>query len=190
VRSPRCEFNLRDTDMQSIKVDVLLNLKDHLRANYWTLFKRYKLTEILILAFIVVGSVGVFLFPEFFKNNAATRNSNFLVVLLGAFLLIHMFVIGWTYWETKQNLESRKSLFDTYHYIFAKEKIEVSSRLFFSRYNWEMIREAIETQHNFLLYLSRNQFLIIPRSSFQSSDEINQFKELLKEILGSKAKFD
>ena len=88
--------------MQSIKVDVLLNLRDYLRANYWTLFKKYKLTEILILASIIVGSVGVFLFPEVFKNNAAAQNSNFLVVLLGVFLLIHLFVIGWTYWETKQ----------------------------------------------------------------------------------------
>jgi YcxB-like protein len=190
VRSLRSEFNLSDTKMQSIKVDVLLSLKDYLRANYWTLFKKYKLTEILILAFIIVGSVGVFLFPEVFKNNTTTRNSNFLVVLLGAFLMIHLFVVGWTYWETKQSLESKKSLFDTYHYIFTKEKIEVSSRLFFSRYNWEMIRDAIETQHNFLLYVSRNQFLIIPRSCFQNSDEINQFKDLLKDILGSKAKID
>ena len=176
--------------MQSIKVDVFLNLNDYLRANYWTLFKKYKLTEMLILAFIVIGSIGVFLFPEVFKNKTATRNSNFLVVLLGTFLLIHMFVIGWTYWETKQSRESKKSLLDTYHYIFTEERIEISSRLFYSRYNWEMIREAIETQHNFLLYISRHQFLIIPRNCFQSSDEVNQFKNLLKDILGSKAKID
>lgn len=61
--------------------------------------------------------------------------------------------------------------------------------MFFSRYHWEMIREAVETQHSFLLYLSRNQFLIIPRRCFQCGDDINRFRDLLKGILGAKAKF-
>jgi len=176
--------NVITEDPTTIEVNVLLELNDCLRANYWFLFKRYWHTVILL------SVVGVLL-PILSAAGLMTPKGDpppsfspgwFIPLGLLAFLLIG------TYISTKRSLSSHKGLQKRIRYRFSPRGIETDS-VSLSGYNsWENIREAFETKHNFLLFISRNQMYAIPKGCFANADEIANLRTLLSQSLGKKAR--
>src|SRR6266487_2239477 len=102
---------------QIIEIDVLLNLKDYLRANYWFLFKKYKPMIFLLL---FVGAI----YPLFYLVGSVSKNPNdsywgFLIPWAILFLLI-----GGTYFGTKRQMASNRAINETHHYTFSNEGIK------------------------------------------------------------------
>jgi YcxB-like protein len=93
-----------------------------------------------------------------------------------------------TYFSTKRQLASNKSLNQEHHYIFSYDGIVITTATSSSRTGWDIFREAFETKHNFILFISLNQMYIIPKRCFQQDNQIEQFKAILKDKLGAKAK--
>jgi hypothetical protein len=171
-------------DQQSIKVDVLLTLQDYLRANYWFLFKRNKSMKAMIFMLIFAGTAGPLYLV--FNDKPVNPNESYWGLLIPWAILL--FMIGVTYWGTKRQMASSKSMNESHQYTFTTEGIEFVAQSSSGRQSWENIREAFETKSNFLLFISLNQIFIVPKRCFQDSEYINQFKDLLKSRLGSKAK--
>lgn len=171
-------------DQQSIKIDVLLSLQDYLRANYWVLFRRYKPAKAMIFMLLFVGVA----YPLYLFFNADPLNPNESYWGLLAPWIVLLLIFGGTYLETKRQLASSKFLHETQRYTFTEEGVETASLSSSGRQSWGLIREAFETENNFLLFISLTQMFIIPKRCFQSSEHIKQFKDLLKNRLGSKAK--
>lgn len=175
------------TDMaedESIDVDVLLELKDSLRANYWFLFRRFRLLIILLF-------FAAFLYPLLYFSGAMgepSRNPNesnwgFLIpvaVLLALFASV--------FFGSKRSLASNKMLQQRIRYSFSESGVQ-SVALSSSGYQkWETVREAIETRHNFLLFIADRLMYVLPKRCFNDEDQIRSFKELLRHRLEARAK--
>jgi hypothetical protein len=166
---------------QQIEIDVLLTLKDYLRANYWFLFKKFKMMVFLLL---FVG--GVYPLYYFMGNLSKNPNDSYWGFLIP--WLILFFLIGATYLGAKRQMSSNKVINETHHYIFSSEGIKAVSASTSWQNAWDNIREVFETKSNFLLFIALNQMYVIPKRCFQNDEQINLFRELLKGQLASKAK--
>ena len=158
-----------------------LEFRDFLRANYWFLFKKFKLLLVLLI-------IGCVVYPAFYILGAGTKNpdDNSWGLLIPFGLLA--FLLGSTYFGAKRQMASNKSLSEPHHYTFSENGIDSVAPSSSAHTSWSNIYEAYETKHNFLLFLSRNALYTIPKRCFRDSEQINAFKDLLKSELSSKAK--
>jgi hypothetical protein len=164
-----------------IELDVHLELRDFLRANYWFLFKRFKLLFILLV-------LGGIVYPVFYalsdKPKDPTGSYWGLLIPFGILALL----FGNTYFGAKRQMTSNKGLSEPIHYTFSEDGIAAVADSSSGQGSWSNIHEAYETKHNFLLFISKNMMYTIPKRCFLNEEQISSFKELLKLILSSKAK--
>jgi len=169
------------TDARAIDVDVQLGLKDYLRANYWVFLRRRRLPIIfvaifgLLLPLLYVGYV--------MADTSGSVEWNWGVFVPGAAFLLMIISI---YFNAKKHLATNKSLQGTIRYRFAEEGIEAASTLSSGSLKWELVHEAFETRHNFLLFISDRQMYTLPKRCF-NEEQIALFRQLLRARLGQKA---
>jgi hypothetical protein len=173
---------------ETIDVDVLLELKDYLRANYWFVFRKIRF-------FIAMCFFVAFAYPLLYFSGAMgdpSRNPNesnwgFLIpiaVLLICFVGVYVSV----YFSSKRYLASNKLLQETIRFSFSETGIQTVAPSSSGSQKWETLREAIETKHNFLLFIADRQMYVLPKRCFNDDDQIRSFKELLRRRLESHAK--
>ncbi len=169
------------SEERTVEVDVLLELRDYVRASYWFLFKKFK----FVLSLIVIAGVA---YPALYLSGAVTKNpnNNYWGLLIPFALLALM--LGGTYFSSKRQMASNKSLSEPHHYTFSEGGIDVTALSSSGHTSWSNFYEAHETKHNFLLFLSKNLMYVIPKRCFRNGGQIASFKELLKAKLGGKAK--
>ena len=172
------------TREHSVEIDVLLELRDYLRANYWFLFRKFKFF-LAILFFVgviypILYSAGAMGEPA---KNPNESNWGFLIPWGILFVLI----VG-VYFNSKKSLASHKALQETIHYTFSDQGIGSDAPSSSGHHRWENLREAFETKHDFLLFLADRLMYVIPKKCFRDEQQIGEFKELLRGHLASKAK--
>ena len=167
--------------MNTIELDVQLELRDFLRTTYWFSFRRTKSIFILLLIALVVYPLLVY--AGRIPTNPTDSNWGFLVppvVLL--FLLIN------PYLGARRQMKSNKCLNQRLHYIFNEAGIQTTAPSSSGQTSWANIYKAYETRSNFLLFISKNMMYTIPKRCFVDSSQMEQFRQLLKSQLKSKAK--
>lgn len=165
-------------DENKIELDIKLELKDHLRANYWFIFSKWSMKILVVMAVFLT-----LLFIIIFILNPTA--GFFPILIMPVFVL---FLLGNIYWSTKRNLASHKALQNSIHYTFSNEGISAVTKSSSGHTSWENILKAHETKHNFLLFASRILIYVIPKRCFQSPTQLTDFKQMLVNHLGSKAK--
>lgn len=168
-----------------IELDVLLGLRDYLRASYWFLFKKLKLFFILIFVACVVYPILYLSGALVDRPRPETENVPWGLFVPVAILLL---VLLTPYLSAKRNMASNKSIQERIRYSFSREGIRAIALSSSGYMAWDNIREAFETGQNFLLFISNNQMYTIPKRCFQDEEEMALFRHLLTEMLGSKAK--
>lgn len=171
-------------DDETIDVDVLLELKDYLRANYWFLFRRFRL--LIIMLFFVA-----FVYPLLYfsgamgepSSNPNESNWGFLVPI--AVLLI---LFASVFFGSRRSLASNKMLHEKIRYSFSEGGVQAVALSSSGSQKWETVREAIETRHNFLLFIADRLMYVLPKRCFNDENQISSFKELLRHRLGARAK--
>jgi hypothetical protein len=88
---------------------------------------------------------------------------------------------------TKQ-YESSPILQNEMEYTITDEYIESSNPLSGGRIAWDGVVKAIESDTEFLLYSSSKFSNFLPTRAFDSTEQIDMFRALVKEKLGEKAK--
>jgi hypothetical protein len=73
-------------------------------------------------------------------------------------------------------------------WIFSEDDFEVLTPVARNESDWESLEKIEEKSKAFLLYPQQNVFLLIPKRFFESEAQIQEFRELVREKLGSKAK--
>jgi hypothetical protein len=164
----------------SIELEVHLELRDFLRANYWFFFKKYKVFILLMVVAIAYPIINIL------GEGAKNPNNNLwgLLIPVGMFTLL----LGGTYFSAKRQLTSNKALSEPLRYNFSESGIDSIAPSSSGHTSWSNIYEAYETKHNFLLFISRNMMHTIPKRCFRDREQINAFKDLLRAKLSSKAK--
>ena len=65
--------------------------------------------------------------------------------------------------------------------IFSPQGVRVEVPNGNSDLNWNVFTSFVETEHNYLLYASKNSFSIIPKQAFQHAADIDSVRSLLHE---------
>lgn len=165
----------------TVEIDVLLELRDYLKANYWFIFRRFK------LFLLVFGFGTVYPLVLLIIGDLDTQNSGFWGYFLPPAVLALLF--GATYFNTKKHMASNKSLSERVHYVFSERGIETTAPSFSGQIAWQNVYKAYETRSNFLIFISKNIMYIIPKRCFVSAEQIASFKTLVRSQLDQKAKW-
>lgn len=168
----------------AIEVDVLLELRDYLRANYWFLFRRFRFF-ILMLSVVGIAYPILYLTGSLGQPAESSHQSNWGFLIPVGVLVI---VIASVYFGSKKSLASNRSLQENIHYTFSESGINANAESSSGRQGWENFREAIETKNNFMLFLADRLIYVIPKRCFRNADQTKEFRALLLDRLGSKAK--
>jgi len=165
----------------TVELDVLLDFRDYLRANYWFLFRRFKLLFLILL-------FGGVVYPLLLLTGrlSGSPNDNYWGFLIPFGMLL--FVIGGIYFSAKRHMASNKGLSERIHYTFSENGIDALAPSSSGHTTWSNLYEAHETKNNFLLFISRNMMYTIPKRCFHDVEQISAFKDLLRSQLSSKAK--
>jgi hypothetical protein len=172
------------TREKAVEIDVLLELPDYLRANYWFLFRKIRFFLVILFAAGILYPILYFsgIMGEPSKNSS---ESNWGFLIPWGILLV---LIASVYFSSKRSLASHKALHETIHYTFSENGIQSDAPSSSGHHKWETLQEAFETRHNFLLFLADRLMYVIPKRCFGDQEQMNVFKELLLERLKSKAK--
>jgi hypothetical protein len=165
-----------------IEIDVLLEFRDYLRANYWFLLHRFKLLFVILF-------VGGVVYPLLLVSRIATQNPTdhwWAFFIPWAMLL---FLIAGQYFNAKKHMASNKALSETIHYVFSQAGINATAASSSGSTAWQNVFEAHETGRNFLIFISKNMMYTIPKRCFHSTEQLESFKALLRAQLGAKAKW-
>jgi hypothetical protein len=170
------------TTQTTVEIDVLLEFRDYLRANYWFLFHRFKL--VLGLLFFV----GLF-YPLLLVSRLASQRptDNYWGFLIPLGVLVFMF--AGTYFNTKKHMASNRALRERVHYVFSETGIESTAPSTSGRTAWQNVYEAHEAKTNFLIFISKNMMYVIPKRCFHDAEQMASFKRLLRSQLNAKAKW-
>ena len=97
-----------------------------------------------------------------------------------------VFVILWSiYTSSKKSFQSVKAKIK---WRFSEDGYENSTSVGTSNCRWESLEEVEELNKDFLLYPQKPIFIILPKRFFKSESQISEFRELVHENLGDKAK--
>jgi len=166
----------------TVEIDVLLELRDYLKANYWFIFRRFR------LVLLVFGFGAVYPLVLLILGELDTQNSGFWAYFLPPAMLAILFAA--TYFNTKKHMASNKSLSERVHYVFSESGIETTAPSFSGQIAWQNVYKAYETRSNFLIFISKNMMYIIPKRCFVSVEQIASFKTLVLSQLDQKAKWE
>ena len=167
---------------EPIQIDVLLEFRDFLRANYWYLFKKFR------LLFVMLFIGGVF-YPILYFSGAAGEISNAqsywgFLVIPGLFF----FLLLSTYLGARRHMKSNRGIQEETRYSFSENGINAVAESSSGHTSWSNIRDAYETKNSFLLFISNNQMYTVPKRFFHSREQVDSFRQLLLSELQSRAK--
>jgi hypothetical protein len=163
-----------------VELDVRLGFRDYLRASYWFTFRRQKFFLLLVslaAIYVLLTLAGV---------TSTKRGDNYWGLLIPLALL--MLMLGAPYISARRQMRSNRLMQEMMHYAFSDEGISAAAPSSSGHNSWVNVREAFETKSNFLLFISLNQFYLIPKSAFRDDNQIADFRQLLLRRVSSKAK--
>lgn len=106
----------------------------------------------------------------------------FLAALVFAFLLI---IFYWPY-RWKMYYRRQKALQASFTWEFDGDSIQTNSPLAQGTVQWEVFSRWKEGNGLFLLFQTERMMNILPKHGFASDEDVDAFRELLKEKIGPK----
>lgn len=158
----------------SILINVKSEFWDFFRPLFWIFFRRFWYVLILLVLF------SVFSLKELFYGKSGVANFfNFLPLIL-------IFILIWSIYSTAKRFT--KATEGNISYAFSEAGVDVVSYDSESKIKWSFFEKADETKNDFLLFQNKTRFHPIPKRFFQNETQIQEFKNLVREKLGDKAK--
>jgi hypothetical protein len=79
----------------------------------------------------------------------------------------------------------RKSIVgkSVYNFEFSEQGIHYTTETIDSQFEWPMFTKVLKGPDQFLLYHGKNQFIIIPKRAFRSTEDLNSFDLLLTKVV-------
>ena len=170
------------TTKTTVEIDVLLEFRDYLRANYWFIFRRFKL-------FLGVFFFSGVVYPLLLVSGIASphASNSYWGSLLPLVVLVITF--GAVYFNAKKQMATNRILSERHHYVFSESGIEATAPSSSGRIAWQNVYAAHETKTNFLIFISKNLMYVIPKRCFADAEQVATFKSLLRSQLDAKAKW-
>jgi hypothetical protein len=169
-------------EREPIEINVQLEFKDFWRVlfgetlkNFWFI---YLLTLVISLPLLAIFFYALFTSPGRIKFSP--------VIILPLLPLLTVLVIQWSVYSAAKR--SRDAVKGTTRWLFSEDGFETFTPIARSENGWQTLEKVKEKKDCFLLYPQNNIFMVIPHRFFEGESQIEEFRELVKEQLGSKAK--
>lgn len=167
---------------QRIEIEIDVKADDYRRILFW--HNRPQILIYLIGFFLGIVMLVFVIFDE-------DTNANYLLKIGCYFILFTMpwslFFVIFSIWRRSKLLEKKseksKINFDNYG-------VEINSETTSFKTTWDRYNEIYETKDDIVLSQLKGSIFQIPKRFFNSSDQITEFKNLVIEKLGEKAKFN
>jgi hypothetical protein len=124
---------------------------------------------IIVVNVFAIASAALFYF----------RKIEPMAFLVGSFLWFSLMIV---FWFVLPGTVYRKNATFRDHFTmnFMDETFSLGNERGSRSWAWKELSSYIETPHFFHLYFSSRSFFLIPKNSFASSDEVYEFRQILK----------
>ena len=151
----------------SVNVSFRYLEHDYVRAMRAHYRSRLRLRTDLVLS-VALASIGFYLWPSFWGILSIALAVLLVLMLVAAFVVIPPLAFRR---EPKYK--------DDYSLTFSAEGIHFRTKHIDSQLQWNLYSRALVDAHSYVLYYGANQFTVIPRRVFRSSEEQRLFDQLL-----------
>lgn len=172
-----------------VQVHTQLTQQEFIQFNFKHLFRTTAIKVLLVFfSFIfiinVFGTVSAAVTGHLEGEVLTTLIS--LLIFPGLFALLCSSV----YFQSKRNYASTKSIREPITYSFDASGIHIKGDSFESDLKWSTIHKVQETKRWFLFYQNNVAANIVPKSSFESQEQLNALRELISSQKNLKFKLD
>ena len=177
------------TEHQTIKIEGTYIVQDYRRTLFLQSYKKFAIA--VILYFIVVTPMFWLTFFGAGANPFEEKNSS-VVLLISLFAITPVLIAGAICWNIDHQAKKNGEILKPAKFIFSYDGVEskIESKLKSSqvKIDWKAVEKIQELKDYFLFYPQKNIFHPIPKRFFQNEHQITEFKNLVREKLGAKAK--
>lgn len=168
-------------ERKKIEIDIKLESSDVLKFILRMFYGRstFMLVASILTFCFVFPLLSLLVIIRVLSGEAHTISGFAYLPLFG--LAIFIFLIVFVIISSKKNAKQT-------HLIFMDEEINVVAPNVTSQISWTNYRKIQETKTDFLLFSTNpNGSFPIPKHFFESEDQIQEFRELVRDKLGDKA---
>jgi hypothetical protein len=171
-----------------VRLEITYRDTDYTRANRYLLHRKPAVWVIYSLPALVVIGAGIRLYQ------VARDDWDWWVVPALFGLLVWIYSCGFvmTRWNARrlvrQQLKSSPAAQSPQIYNFSDVGINMTGALHNMDLKWEAIIKALESKHDFFLYVSKSVAYFLPKKAFLSGEQQAELRSMLKSKLGEKAK--
>jgi len=161
-----------------IEIEASVDFRQYLKMIF--LLSLPRLLPFILLTLGVIISV--------FYLSSADRNTNWLLVTTVSFVAIILLFAFLIYQSARKQYKNAPVLHQRIKYFFTDDRVEVAGNSFNSTLGWDMLIKAKEVGSFFLVFGTLNTAFFLPLSAFEDETQIDEFRRLLREKFGKKAK--
>jgi ABC-type multidrug transport system fused ATPase/permease subunit len=168
-----------------IEIDIKITEEVFWRVSFASRIKRFLLVTsiylpiaILIMYFAVFGAGA---------NPFSEKNWSILIVLFIICAIPFVFLAA-SYFSLRKLARKLAKATEETHFTFSENEVEINSSSRSTKTSWKNYEKIQETKEDFVCYLNNYTFHPIPKNSFKNEQQLNEFRELVREKLGGKAK--
>lgn len=174
-------------DEKRIEIEVFNTAQDYRRVLIQTSLK--KLYVAGILYFLVVTPM---LWLTFFGAgaNPFDGKNNSVLIVMALFALLPILLVGGIYSNIWRQAKTIERTLEPAKFAFSENGLETNSKSTSTKVTWDAFQKVQELKEDFLFYPQKNIFYTIPKRSFTNDLQIEDFRSLVREKLGKKAKLN
>lgn len=172
-------------DEKIIEIEVVNTAHDYRRVLFQQQWKRIILIAIIYLL-IIVPTLWLTMFGA--GANPSESKSNDILIVMSLFGILPILMAVSIYFGVWKQAEKVSKVIEKATYTFSEQCIVAVTDSSFSQVNWNRLSKIRETEKDFVFYPQENVFFVIPKRFFQNEKQISNFRKLVNEKLGDKAK--
>lgn len=164
-------------DERKIEVEIDVTVEDYRRVLFWfnkTIFPFIS----MIFVFAILGT-GFIAFRE---------GDVIALILFGLSGIFFILYVCSTLLSIKRQSKNLAEISEVTTIVFDEKGVESKSESTLNQTTWERFAKICESKTDFIFFPQKNIFYPIPKRFFKSDNQIEEFKQLIKDKLGENAK--
>ncbi len=173
------------SEKHPIEITVHLSEADFWRVSFASRIKRFFFVTAIYLpiALVIIYFVAFGAGADPFSGKGWSPLIAFFIICAIPFVFLPS-----VYFSLRKLAKKLANAAEETHFAFSENEIEAKSLSRSSKLTWKNCEKIQETKEDFIFYLTSYTFLPIPKRFFKNSEQLNEFKELVRTQLGEKAK--
>ena len=179
-----------------VSVVTRMNQRDFYKANIAIWKGRQSLKRNVIV--MVICMIGATMLFEYSMSRSDSDPSWLAAAMLGCGVILCVNLVLWpvmigfaclfSYWAARSLLRSKPDASGPITYEFSSTGGSYSGPNGTGSFNWKAYLKVVETREQFLLYPQKNLAIAVPKRFFQSEDDMQRFRELVRRAFGEQAR--